>query len=88
MPVLGWVAVGASAAPDEGRLDAIPGLRRGEALGSLRAAGRDFPSAMPGKERLVLPGPQNERERRLARLPQDALPKAAYRLVLLVSQVL
>jgi hypothetical protein len=44
---------------------------------------------MAAKERLVLPQPQNEREQRLAQLPQDALPKAAYRrLVLPVSQVL
>jgi hypothetical protein len=68
-------------------LDAIPGLRQGEVRDSPWASGRDFPSAMRGKERLVLPQPQNERERRRAQLPQDGLPKAAYRLVLLVSQV-
>src|SRR5260370_21871901 len=88
MPVLGRVAVGASAAPDAGRLGAIPGLRQEEVRDSPWASGRDFPSAMRGKERLVLPQPQNERERRGAQLPRGALPKAAYRLVPPVSQVL
>ncbi|SRR6266478_1381700 len=88
MSALGLVVVGASAAPDAGRLGAIPGLRQEEVRDSLWAAGRDFPSAMRGKERLVLPQPQNERERRLEQLTQDALPKAACRPVLPVLQVL
>jgi hypothetical protein len=82
----GRVAGVASAAPDAGRLGAIPGLHQEEVRDSPSAAGRGFPSAMPEKERLVLPQPQNERERRRAQLPQDAPPKAAYRLALLVSQ--
>jgi len=88
MPVLGRVAVGASAARDAGRLDAIPGLRQGEVRDSPWASGRDFPSATAEPERPLSPEPQNDREPRRAQLPQDALPKAAYRLVLLVSQVL
>src|SRR5260370_14382746 len=88
MSALGGVVVGASAAPDAGRLGAIPGLRQEEVRDSPWVAGRDFPSAMRGKERLVLPQPQNERQRRLEQLPQDALPKAACRLVLPVLQLL
>src|SRR6267143_123600 len=88
MPVLGRVAVGASAAPGAGRLGAIPGLRQAEVRDSPWAAGRDFRSATAEPERPLSPDPQNDREPRRAQLPQDALPKAAYRLVLLVSQVL
>src|SRR5467141_1510704 len=88
MPVLGRVAVGASAAPGVGRLGAIPGLRQAEVRDSPWAAGRDFPSATAEPERPLSPDPQNDREPRRAQRPQDALPKAAYRLVLLVSQVL
>src|SRR5260370_27461279 len=88
MPVLGRVAVGASAAPGAGRLGAIPGLRQGEVRDSPWAAGRDFPSATAEPERPLSPEPQNDREPRRAQLPQDALPKAGYRLVPPVSQVL
>jgi len=88
MPVLGRVAVGASAAPGAGRLGAIPGLRQAEVRDSPWAADRDFPSATAEPERPLSPDPQNDREPRRAQRPQDALPKAAYRLVLLVSQVL
>src|SRR5260370_7664422 len=88
MSALGGVVVGASAAPDAGRLGAIPGLRQEEVRDSPWVAGRDFPSAMRGKERLVLPQPQNERQRRLEQLPQDALPKAASRLAPLPPQLL
>src|SRR5260370_29590587 len=83
MSVPGRVAVDALAAPDAGRLGAIPGLRQGEVRDSPWASGRDFPSAMRGKERLVLPQPQNERQQRRAQLP-----KAGCRLALLASQVL
>jgi hypothetical protein len=69
-------------------LDAIPGLRQGEVRDSPWAAGRDFPSATAEPERPLSPEPQNDREPRRAQLPQAALPKAAYRLVLLVSQAL
>jgi len=69
-------------------LGAIPGLRQAEVRDSPWAADRDFPSATAEPERPLSPEPQNDREPRRAQLPQDALPKAAYRLVLLVSQVL
>jgi hypothetical protein len=88
MSALGQVAVDASAAQDAGRLDAIPGLRQEEVRDSPWAAGRDFPWATAEPERPLSPEPQNERERRLKQLPQDALLKAACRLALLVSQVL
>ncbi len=88
MPVLGRVAVGASAAPGAGRLGAIPGLRQAEVRDSPWAAGRDFRSATAEPERPLSPEPQNDREPRRAQLPQDALPKAGYRLVPPVSQVL
>jgi hypothetical protein len=69
-------------------LGAIPGLRQAEVRDSPWAAGRDFRSATAEPERPLSPEPQNDREPRRAQLPQDALPKAAYRLVLLVSQAL
>src|SRR5260370_17167754 len=86
MPVLGRVAVGASAAPGAARSDAIPGLRQAEVRDSPWAAGRDFRSATAEPERPLSREPQNDREPRRAQRPQDALPKAAYRLGLLVSQ--
>lgn len=83
----GPVAVDASAARDAGRLGAIPDLRQGEVRDSPWASDHDFPSAMAGKERLVLPEHQDERERHLAQQLRDASPKAAHRLVPQVAEV-
>jgi len=82
----GPVAVDASAARDAGRLGAIPDLRQGEVRDSPWASDHDFPSAMAGKERLVLPEHQDERERHLARQLRDASPKAAHRQVPQVAE--
>src|SRR5437899_756713 len=82
----GPVAVDASAARDAGRLGAIPDLRQGEVRDSPWASDHDFPSAMAGKERLVLPEHQDDRERHLARQLRDASPKAAHRQVLQVAE--
>src|SRR2546426_700827 len=83
----GPVAVDASAARDAGRLGAIPDLRQGEVRDSPWASDHDFPSAMAGKERLVLPEHQDERERHLAQQLRDASLKAAHRLVPQVAEV-
>ncbi len=88
MSALGQVAVDASAAQDAVRLHAIPGLRQGEVRDSPWAAVRDFPWATAEPERPLSPDSRNERERCLEQLPQGALPKAACRSALLVSQVL
>jgi hypothetical protein len=73
--------VGAWAAQDAGRSDAIPGLHLASVHDCRSATGRDFQMAMAVTERRALRArrsvPQQHREQQL----QGASPKVAYRLV-------
>jgi hypothetical protein len=77
--------VGASAAQDEDRLDAILGSHLGAVHDCRLATDRDFLMSMAATERLVLLASRGEKEQHRAQQPQDACQKAAYRLVPLAS---